>query len=266
MTKIVGILNITPDSFSDGNLFNTSSNASKQLTKLILDGADVIDIGAISTRPNAPTLSVDEEIRRFKEVLPGITPLLASNNIEISIDTFHPETIKFLSDHIPISWINDQSGLKDEKLIEIAKELNCKILIMHQLGLPADPNRILSNELNVTHTVKNWLLSKVEYLIANGIRKDKIIIDPGLGFGKSALQSWDLIKTSDEFTGMDYPVLFGHSRKSFLNLVTNASFSERDLESAIISYQLALKGAAYLRVHNVEMTRRILKVHSQICS
>lgn len=264
MVKIVGILNITPDSFSDGNFYNNAASAAKQLVKLIKQGAEVIDIGAISTRPGSLLISPEEEIARFKEILPSVVPLVRESKIEISIDSFHAETIRFLLDYLPISWINDQRGFIDKELLDIARENNLKIVLMHQLGIPANPKLTLNLEVDVVLTVKNWLLSRADDIINQGIDKKQIIIDPGIGFGKSHEQAWQLINSAQEFVETGFSVLYGHSRKSFLNVVTNVPFAERDLETAIISYELAKRRVDYLRVHNVEANKRAINFLNHI--
>ena len=260
-SKIVGILNITPDSFSDGGLYNEPSKAEKYLELMLSHKPDIIDIGSISTRPtNTSMPSIEEEINRFKQVLPAIANLLKNSSTEISIDSYNFETIEYLSDKLPLAWINDQSSFIDKRMVDFAKKHSLKVVIMHHLSIPASPEIIIQKHLEVIPTVRNWLLDKALYLQENGIRQEQIIIDPGIGFGKSASQSWELIKNAEIFTKLGYSSMYGHSRKSFLSQITDKSFIERDLETSIISSHLSRSGVDYLRVHNVETTNRAIKL------
>lgn len=258
--KIFAILNITPDSFSDGNLFNTKENAHNQLEHLIKQGADVIDIGAISTRPNTQLPSVEEEILRYEQVLDGISPIINNSNVEISIDSFNYETIEYLDKRIRFEYVNDQSGLADERVIQFVKENNKQIIIMHNLGLPSNPRILVPEDENILEIVKNWFNEKIAILTSYGIAREKIILDPGIGFGKSASQSWEMIKHAQEFQTLGCKIMFGYSRKSFLNKVSSKAFSERDPETAIISSFLASKEIDFIRVHNVELNKQAIEI------
>lgn len=261
-TKLVGILNITPDSFSDGGLYNEAYSAQQQLEELLQYTPDIIDIGAVSTKPNNPNIpSFSEEIERFHKVLPAILPLLKSTSTLISIDSYNPQTIRYLANKIPIAWINDQSGFINNEMIDLAKELKSKVVLMHHITIPTDTTKLLPIELNIIDEVKKWLLNKADALIAKGIDPQFIILDPGIGFGKHAHQSWELINNADKLLNLGFEVMYGHSRKSFLNLVTKKSFIERDLETAIISSFLAKKGIDFLRIHNVESTKRAIAIN-----
>ena len=260
-SKLVGILNITPDSFSDGGLYNELSKAEKHLEFMLSHKPDIIDIGSISTRPtNALMPSIEEEINRFKKVLPAITKLLKNSHTQISIDSYNFETVRYLSDKLPLAWINDQSGFIDKRMIDFAKNNGLKIVIMHHLSIPASPEILIPEHIDAVSTVKNWLLDKVLYLQTKGISSNQIIIDPGIGFGKSASQSWELIKNAEVFTKLGYLTMYGHSRKSFLNKITDKQFIDRDLETSILSGYLSESGIDYLRVHNVEITNRAINL------
>jgi dihydropteroate synthase len=259
-TKLVGILNITPNSFSDGGLFLDPEMAAKQLELLLEAGADVIDIGAVSTKPRSIQPSIEEEIARFNQILPAITSILKNSSVEVSIDSYNFETVKYLTEQIPVHWINDQKGFIDNKMIELAKDIDAKLVIMHHLTIPTDPSIKISEEVDPIEEVSNWLLEKADYLIKKGVNSEKIILDPGVGFGKTALQSWQLIREAKDLSGLGFSVMYGHSRKSFLNLVTDKDFIHRDLETSIISSYLAEAGVDYLRVHDVESTARALKL------
>ncbi len=256
-TKLVGILNITPDSFSDGGLYNNAQAAQKHLEIMLESKPDIIDIGAISTKPNNPNVpTFKEEIERFKNILPILQPL----KTPISIDSYNFQTIEYLIDKLPIAWINDQSGFIDKEMIKIAKDNKLKVVIMHHITIPTDTKKIVPKELNIIEEVKSWLLNKANYLISEGISSQQIILDPGIGFGKDGAQSWELIKHAKEFSKLNYQVMYGHSRKSFLSSITDKPFLERDLETAILSATLAKDNIDYLRIHNVEATARAIKL------
>ena len=261
-TKLVGILNITPNSFSDGGLFLDPERAAKQLELLLESGADVIDIGAVSTRPRSVQPSIEEEMVRFNQILPVIVPILKNSSVEVSIDSYNFETVKYLTEQISVHWINDQKGFIDNKMIELAKDIDAKLVIMHHLTIPTDPSVKISEELDPIEEVESWLLEKADYLIKKGISHERIIFDPGVGFGKSAAQSWKLIKEAKILRELGFPMLYGHSRKSFLNLVTDKDFIHRDLETSVISLYLAEAGVDYLRIHDVESTARALKLQA----
>lgn len=259
-TKIFAILNITPDSFSDGNLFNSKEKAREQIKLLIEQGADVIDIGAISTRPNAKLPSIEEEILRYEQILGDIFPIINDSKIEISIDSFNYETIEHLNNKIRFEYVNDQSGLADMRIIPFLKSTNKQIIIMHNLGLPSSPEITISEEENIIEIIKDWFKEKITILTNHGIKKEQILLDPGIGFGKSAKQSWQIIKYAQEFCQLNCKVMFGHSRKSFLNMVSSNHFSQRDPETAIVSSILANKGVDFLRVHNITLNKQALEI------
>lgn len=234
MTQLLAILNLTPDSFSDGGEGNYLARAEEA----IRDGASILDIGAESTRPGATPLTPEEEWARLEPVLsalPKTTP--------ISLDTRHPETLEKAIPH-GIAWLNDVGGLTDERLVAIAREANLTMVLMHSLTVPADKNVTLPDDCDVIQTLLEWAKPRIEKL-----KTDKLIFDPGLGFGKSIAQSWRILEEAERFRELRIPILIGHSRKSFLNL----PMDERDTATAAISTQLAAKGIDYLRVHNVPL-------------
>lgn len=264
-TKIVVSLNLTPDSFSDGGLYLEPAKALKHVEQILKLQPDVIDIGAISTRPKgASSVTVEEELARFNTVLPVIAPILKESNVKISIDSYNFETLEYLVTKLPVAWVNDQSGFADERIIDLVKDTELKLIVMHHITLPVDPTKTIPEDLDASIVVRDWLLKKAEYLLELGIRKEQIILDPGIGFGKTAKQSWQLIKEAKSFANLGYPILYGHSRKSFMNLITDRPFNERDLETSVLSFYLATQGVEYIRIHNAEMNARSLRVAQQI--
>ena len=184
--------------------------------------------------------------------------------MEISIDSYNFDTLQYLMNKLPISWINDQTGFADERIIDLVKNTNLKLVVMHHITIPVDPTKTLPEEIDVTSFIKEWLLKKANYLIERGIRKEQIILDPGIGFGKTAQQSWRLIRNAKILANLGYPIMYGHSRKSFLGLLTDKPFAERDLETAVLSSYLSAQGVDYLRVHDVESSARAIKANQYL--
>jgi dihydropteroate synthase len=250
MSKIVGVLNITPDSFSDGGEFLVKETALGQCKKMLSEGADVIDVGAESTRPNAVAISAEEEWRRVGEILPEIIDMAHQGKKEVSFDSRHFSNMqKALA--LGVDIINDVSGFIDKEMCQLATQYDCKIILMHNLGIPACTQKVVAKNLNVVAEVKNWAVAKIKNLTEEfSIKRENIIFDVGIGFGKDAEQSLEIIERINEFVDLG-AIYVGHSRKSFLKLLGAESIEERDMQTAQISRQLAKQKIAYLRVHNV---------------
>lgn len=246
MTQLIGILNLTPDSFSDGGRFNAVEQALARIDELIMDGADVIDIGAESTRPGATALSAGEEWERLAPVLEAMTV----SGAVFSLDTRHAENARRAID-LGFHWINDVSGLADDAMIEAVKPYGCKLVMMHSLSVPADKTITLPVEADVIETLLAWSKKQVVRLEKKGIRKFHVIMDPGLGFGKTAAQSGQVIERIIELKACGLPLLIGHSRKSFLGE------GDRDAKTLAVSRQLIGKGIDYLRVHDIKAHRAL---------
>lgn len=251
MSKIVGIINVTPDSFSDGGACFDADFALEAIAKLIEDGADVIDIGAESTRPGATPVTAAEEWQRLEPVL-KLLPQFGKKVI-FSVDTRHGETARRALD-AGVHWINDVSGFSDPAMIAAVKASDCKLVVMHSLGVPAD-KKIVMTEPDVTEALLQWAKARIEMLQANGIKKERIIFDPGIGFGKNAAQSLAILREVKRFKAFDLPILIGHSRKSFLHSSTK---EEGDYKTLAVSQYLAGQGVDYLRVHNVARHKQML--------
>lgn len=266
VTEFFGILNLTPDSFSDGGKFNQLESALKQTQKMIDEGADIIDIGAESTRPNSTPISHEIEWDRIKNILPEIIKLAHNNNKKISLDSRHYQTIKKALD-LGIDIINDVSGFCDPNMINLASKSQKLIILMHNLGVPAKKEVIIDKNLDVIKTIIEWSLSKIELLEKHNIKRENIIFDPGIGFGKDAQQSIYILENIDKFKILKTKILVGHSRKSFLDhikfdhnfkLNSEEKFVEdiRDIQTLIVSKMLQEKGVDYLRVHNISLHRK----------
>ena len=239
MLQLVGVLNVTPDSFSDGGNFFNPERAIKQAKKLFTDGASIVDVGAESTRPHAIPLTADEEWERLEPVLRILIPLYPN---KISVDTYHPQTVKRAFDIGPVI-VNDVTGMNNPEMVRIVSKLKPTVIISH---LPMGSIQEAHRQIPVSSTaqVKRELLAKAKLLENSGLGKDQIILDPGIGFGKTMdlnLQLLSFAKLVPQFK-----VMIGYSRKRFLG------DNRLDLGPNVEAGKIALaNGAAYLRVHDV---------------
>ena len=250
VVKIVGILNVTPDSFSDGGKFNSLDNALNHLKKMIDEGADVIDIGAESTRPSAIPIGEVEEWKRLEKILPAIISVVKNSprKIKTSIDSYHFETIK-KSYEIGVDVINDVGGLADEKIVEFIAEKNIETVLMHNLKVPAINDLLINRNINLIGEMLKWTQKKITDLEAKNVKKSQLIFDPGIGFNKDALQSIRILKNIEAFRILGLPIYVGHSKKSFLDAVNIAG--DRAQKTLVISKYLAEKKVDYIRIHDV---------------
>lgn len=260
----MGIVNVTPDSFSDGGHYADPGAALAQISHLVDAGADWIDIGAESTRPNAQPLSPQEEWSRLAPVLETLAQEPASGRPGLSLDTRHGATAaNALALARKGGWgvrmINDVSGGEDLSLLEAVAAHGATLVIMHHLGIPVDPSRTLDPQADALCVIIQWASERLETLATRGIPRQRLLIDPGVGFGKTSAQNWDLIRRSDALvTALPCPVLVGHSRKRFLSDLTDRPAAERDLETQVLGLTLARAGVALVRVHDVAGMRRVL--------
>ena len=257
---IMGILNLTPDSFSDGGLFINKDNALKHVAQIINDGALIIDIGGESTRPGAEDVSVEEECRR---VIPVIEAIREISDIPISIDTSKTEVMQRAISS-GASMINDVNALRADGAVELAANLNVPVCIMHMQGLPRTMQHT-PNYKNVVQEVKNFLEERIDVCIKAGIKRSNIIIDPGFGFGKTLEHNLSLFKHLDEFESLGCPLLVGVSRKSMIGSVLNkVSADERLNGSVVLATLAAWNNANVIRVHDVKETTEALKLCSAV--
>lgn len=250
----MGIVNVTPDSFSDGGRFEQPADAVAHGMSLAIAGAQLIDVGGESTRPGAERLSVAEEQRR---ILPVIEELV-ERGIPVSVDTMNAATA-LVAAELGVVMINDISGgLADEGMARVAADTGLHFVAMHSRG-PADG---APKYTNVLREVRNELKQRVAELIVNGVRPDRIILDPGIGFSKSIEQNWQLLANIRALATVGYPILLGASRKRFLAplLEKDAPVEQRDVPTATISALAAGEGVWGVRVHDVAGTRAALDV------
>lgn len=256
LSKIVGILNLTADSFSDGGLYNNFESAVRHLHELIEDGADIIDIGAESTKPYSKEVGADEQLSKLEPVLKYICE--RNIKIPISIDTRSSIVAKRVCDY-GVSIINDVSGFDyDENMINVVDETGVKTIIQHSLGTPEN----MQDNPEYNNLVDDIYLSlnkKIESALNKGIQKENIIIDVGIGFGKTKEQNFELIKRIDEFKSLGCEIMLGISRKSFLDM-KNASNEEKDIYTLALNTLAIERKVDYLRVHNVKLHKKLIEL------
>lgn len=245
----MGILNITPDSFSDGGKYFSPEDAINHAKKLITSEFHIIDVGGESTRPGAELISEEEEMKRAIPIIHEISKIKASYPpFLISIDTYKSKVAKAALE-AGADIINDVSGLTmDKEMVNIARDFNCPIIIMHNNGVPAHRNIARNISTNTIKEIISWLQKQTNYAIENGIRKENIIIDPGIGFGKTPEEDLSIIENLEELKTLGYPILIGHSKKSFIKKIYGENI-DIDLKTKELT-NLALKnGANIIRVH-----------------
>ena len=255
--KIMGILNVTPDSFSDGGLWNSADKALEHAVTMLNEGASIVDIGGESTRPGAPTVSEDEELSR---VIPAVERIAKETDAFISVDTSSPVVMREACKAGAHIW-NDIRALSRENAVETAKELDIPVILMHMQGTPQN----MQNDPNyndVVAQVKKFLLDKAEMAVAHGIDRKKIIFDLGFGFGKTAEHNFTLLKHMQDFVDLGYPVLSALSRKTMIgNACGIAEPSQRVIGSVAGALLSIERGAALVRVHDVKETKQALDVY-----
>lgn len=255
----MGILNVTPDSFSDGGKFASTNLAVEHALQLITEGADILDIGGESTRPGAIPVGLDEELSR---VIPVIEALSKVTNVPISIDTYKPEVMRqAITSGADI--VNDVRALQEPGALEIVADSSAGICLMHMQGNP-QTMQIDPHYDNVVEDVKQFLLERLHAAEQAGISKERILLDPGFGFGKRTVHNIALIQNLDQLAAIGQPLLVGLSRKSVLGAIVGGDEQQRlhaGLAASVIS---AMKGAKILRVHDVKATVDALKVVSAV--
>ena len=252
---VMGILNATPDSFSDGGKFRTASDAIAQAELMLKSGADLIDIGGESTRPGAKPVSLQEELDR---VLPVIEALKGCG-IPLSIDTYKAETMRQAL-RTGVDCVNDIWALRqDDAVAAVLESKDCGIVLMHMqrdpLTMQFDPDY-----QDVISEVSQFLDERAKLLIQNGVSVDRIAIDPGFGFGKSLEHNINMLSHFESFTALGYPLLAGISRKSMLGKITGKETHERMAPSIAAAIMAADRGAQIIRVHDVAETVDALKL------
>ncbi|MEM5435380.1 dihydropteroate synthase [Paraburkholderia diazotrophica] len=255
---VMGILNVTPDSFSDGGRYVLRGEALRQAECMLLDGADIIDIGGESTRPGAPPVPLDEELER---VIP-LVEQLRDANVPLSVDTYKPEVMRHAL-AAGADLVNDIWGFRMPGALDAVRDSQCGLCVMHMLG---DPQTMQAKEPvydDVVADVRAFLDERVKTMIDAGVAKNRISVDPGFGFGKTVDHNYTLLAHLPQIAptvGAPLPILAGMSRKSMLGAVVNRPAPERVAASVAAAVCAAERGAAIIRVHDVAQTVDALKV------
>lgn len=260
--KIMGILNVSPDSFFDGGQYQQIDAALSQAQKMMGEGVHIIDIGGESTRPGSNPVSLEEEKRRVLPVLKEVHS--AFPKLMLSVDTYKPEIAR-LSLEAGAHIINDIYGLRQSGMAEIAAEHDSYVVIMHMLGEPKSMQEKPLDK-NAPMVVKEFLSRQVDFALKKGIKPDRIILDPGIGFGKTVAGNLMLIKSICDFKSMGFPVLIGASRKSVIGAILNNQVSERKNGSVVIHTLAWVYGADIIRVHDIKESLESLRIFEEFQS
>jgi dihydropteroate synthase len=251
---VFGVLNVTPDSFSDGGLWHSPDSALEHARAMVADGADVIDVGGESTRPGAARIDDGEERQRVEPIIRA----LVSEGISVSLDTMRADTAR-LGINLGIDYINDVSGgLSDPAMLGVVAESDVSYIAMHWRG-ESDVMDGNASYGDVTRDVLTELRARIDAALGAGVAPGRLWIDPGLGFAKTPDHNWQLLRDLNQFVALGYPVLVGASRKRFLSPFGEAP-TDRDQATAIISVLSAEAGVAAVRVHDVARTTEALRV------
>ncbi|MGA6136711.1 dihydropteroate synthase [Acinetobacter dispersus] len=257
--QVMGILNVTPDSFSDGGQHHQKDQAIQHALQMMQDGASIIDIGGESTRPNASAVALEEEIRR---VIP-VVEALSKYDVIISIDTSQPEVMRAAVQAGAHIW-NDVRALTRPQALETAAELNIPVVLMHMRGEPTNMNQ-LDQYQDVTEEVIYELQQRLDQAIAVGVRKENIIIDPGFGFAKNAQQNFQLLNEFWKLNRMGYPILSGLSRKRFIGEALDGVPAQERAVGSVMGHLLSIQqGASIVRAHDVKATSDAIKVWNRM--
>jgi dihydropteroate synthase len=256
-TYIMGILNVTPDSFADGGLYFDKSSAIERAYQIVEEGADIIDIGGESTRPGSEPISIKEELIR---TIPLIEAISKKIKVPISIDTYKSEVAKVALD-AGASMVNDISGLRfDPRMPDVVSEYKVPVVIMHIKGKPQDMQQNPVYEALIPEIMDCFRMG-IKIATGAGISEDKIIIDPGIGFGKTFAHNLEIINNLYEFTLLEKPILIGPSRKAFIGKILGDVPATERLEGTAAAVSISIiNGANVVRVHDVKETVKVAKV------
>lgn len=245
--RLVAIVNVTDDSFSDGGQYHDSESLQQKVATLTQQGADIIEVGAESTRPGATAISPDDEFKKLNWALKNL-----NTNLPISLDCRNPEVMQRVLEHHRINFLNDVAGFENSTMQNLLLSSQLPAFVMHSLGIPPNSEMVLEPFLDPYVQLTGWWVKRRMHLLELGIPEDRLIFDPGIGFGKSHEQNWTILRHLENFYEIKTPIMIGHSRKSFLTTVTNRPAHLRDLETALVTKDLNLAYIQYLRVHDIK--------------
>lgn len=256
----MGILNVTPDSFSDGGSFVSKGEMIKHVRQMISAGADIIDVGGESSRPFANPVSLEEELNR---VLPAIETIRSEYSIPISIDTTKADVAR-LAVEAGADIINDISALRfDPEMASVVKYSGCPLVVMHMQGTPGDMQVAPTYSDIVTESI-DFFKERISWLAVKGIPKNLLILDPGIGFGKTLQHNLTILNHLDAYRSLGCPLLVGHSRKSFIGKILADETADREIATAAISSFLVYQHTAIIRVHDVAKNMQAIKAAQAI--
>lgn len=253
----MGIVNVTPDSFSDGGLHMNLDTVRESVNNMISSGVHIIDIGAESTRPNADALTGGEEWNRLEPMIELIQEIVGNSTLgpQISIDTYHASTAE-KSIRKGVDIINDVGGLQSPQMRWLARDSQKTFVAMHSVTLPVNPDIGIDSTADAVELFENWVQKKQKLWDESQLDRSRIVIDPGIGFGKSSLQNLHLMRSTNRLRQLGYRIMIGHSRKRFMKSFAKFESADLDLETIGASLQMCSQGVDILRVHNVEANMR----------
>ncbi len=259
---LMGILNCTPDSFSDGGRYRDAETAVGAACRMVEDGADVVDVGGESTRPGADSVSLDEQLER---VIPVILGIRQRSDVLVSVDTRDPGVGRAALE-AGADIVNDVSACEDPDWLPVLREHDCPVVLMHMRGTPSNMQEDISYPDGILNEICGFLEGRIGALAAGGISRERILVDPGIGFAKEAGQNIEILARLRQLCGLGRPVLLGASRKFFLGKILGDSSGcglepgQRDVATVAANMIAVLNGASVLRVHNVPYTRDLIDV------
>ena len=257
---IMGILNATPNSFSDGGDFFDPQTAIDRAHQMVQEGATIIDIGAESSNPKADLITAEEEIARL---IPVVKPLVKDLPALISIDTYHPETMKAMVD-LGVDIINDINGFRNPASIDAVKDSNVGLVVMH-LDNPIESMHIETQHDDITYSIAQFFLDQVKHLSDHNIHPNRILLDPGFGFGKTTEEQIELLQQLERLTALPYPIFIGLSRKRLIGHLTHVDVAkERTIGNIASALWCLQKGAKIFRVHDVKATHEAFQLWQQL--
>lgn len=259
-TLIMGVLNVTPDSFSDGGQFYQTERAVRHALKMAEEGADIIDVGGESSRPGSDPVSADEEKKRVLPVIEALKPRLS---IPMSVDTRRSSVARLALD-LGVRIVNDITGLRDDRhMADLVAESEAFVIIMHMKGKPKTM-QVEPHYDDLMGELISFFNERVDYALAKGIRGDRIILDPGIGFGKRVSDNFVILNCLERIVDLGYPVLVGPSRKSFIGLTLDLPPDKRLEGTAASVTASVLNGARIIRVHDVREMKRVVTIADAI--
>jgi dihydropteroate synthase len=253
---VMGILNVTPDSFSDGGVYLQTDAAITKAFSLIAEGADIIDIGGESSRPGASPVSLAEELQR---VIPVIEGIRAKSDICISIDTTKPEIMQ-AAIAAGAGLVNDISALRHEGSLQLLAETEVPVCLMHMRGLPDTMQNNPQYSKPIVEEIKSFFANLIQQCQRFGLKKEQLLLDPGFGFGKTLSHNLQIIKQFDSFKSFQLPLILGVSRKSSIGMVLNKPVDERVIGGITLSVMSLMQGATILRTHDVKETKEAIVI------